>query len=544
MTHPPYRNSGAPSKGRSSIALQTARRPELKVPPKRGVKTRRSLEAEQSLLGAVLIDAEALSVARSMIRASDFGFSNHIPVWEAIVELDNRKVAVDIVTLSELMRDSDALDGIGGVEYLASLMEACPSSGNVAEYARVVLQNSVARELAQSLEIAAGQFQFFPDSSAAGLFPSANIAGVSVILKNTLTTLKTAEERLQGAAAGARYSDDMALDALVSEVSWLWNGWVPKGALTLLAGRPGSGKSTLALDLFARLIRVARGEYAEWPDESPIELELSPEQKFLWIDTESALGIFRARLNSWRIPRGHFLFPEGRELEPLRVDNDRDWGWIRRAVADTKTPLVVIDSLARSHSGEENSNEYMTYIMGRIADLASEFDTSPILIHHLGKMPAGLPQWPLDQDMIRGASAITALPRSILGVGRPSQHEPSYGMMSLKLSIAAPPEPLGYTITEVGPAWGNAPILVANGGEPSAHERAAGFLLEYLANGPKWATDVEKAAEAQGYSKRTLDRAKGNLVRSYRLAGRWAWELTNKKLEKPGASQFLPGEII
>lgn len=539
MTPSSNQRYGAPA--RSTIALPPTRRNDSKAAPKRGTKIRRSLEAEQSLLGAVLIDAEALAVVRSMIRASDFGFTNHRPIWEVILDLDNRKADVSLFSVSEALRDSDDLDRLAGIDYLSSCVEACSNTASVAEYARVVLQNSVARELAQSLEITSGQLQFFPDSSAASLFPNENIAGVSVILKNALAAVRAGEERLQNAQAGARYSDDIMLDSLVSEVSWLWNGWIPKGALTLLAGRPGAGKSTIALDLFARLIRCTRGELAYWPDDTPIELDLAPDQKFLWIDTESALGIFRQRLNSWGIPRGHFLFPEGRELEPLRVDNDRDWGWIRRAVGDTKTPLVVIDSLARSHSGEENSNEYMTFVMGRIADLATEFDTSPILIHHMSKMPAGFAHWPLDQDMIRGASAITAFPRSIMGVGQPSKAEASYGLMSIKLTIAAPPDPLGYTITEIGPAWGEAPTT---GGESNAYEKAVAFLLEYLANGPKWATDVEKAAEAQGISKRTLDRAKGNMVRSYRTVNRWAWELSNKSLEKPGAQQVLPGETI
>jgi len=499
----------------------------------RGQKRRRSLEAEQSLLGAVLMDSEVLKVARGFVRTSDFSFKTNAAVWDEIISLDNGRQTVDLVTVAEGLRAKGELEATGGAEYLASLIEACPSSASVADYARVVMQNSVALETAQTLQIAANQLEFYPD--ARGMY--ADIHGVSALLDQTAASVKGAQERLQSVQTSARYSDDRALDALVAEISWLWPGFLPRGAMTLLAGRPGVGKSSVALDLFARLIKCAGGEEARWPDGEPIELELPLDQKFLWIDTEAALGIFRQRLNAWNIPRGKFAFNEGRELEPLRVDNDGDWGWIKGAVESTRTPLVVVDSLSYAHEGEENSNDYMKFVMRRLADLASEFNTSVCVIHHLNKLPAGFPDWPPTLDMIRGASAITQFPRSVIGIGKPKAEEADFGFMCIKNNIAALPEPLGYSTTGEGPAWGEAPAIGARtGGEPTARERAAAFLLEFLAGGPKWATTVQAEAEKRGFAERTLDEAKKNLVRSYKIAGKWAWELANKSLERPDAA--------
>src|SRR5512140_1473857 len=102
-----------------------------KLPPQ-------SIEAEESVLGGVLLDNSALDRAVELLSADDFYREAHRKIMRAMLDLNQRSEPVDLVTLSENLRARGELQDIGGSAYLAELVERVPTAANLTYYARIV----------------------------------------------------------------------------------------------------------------------------------------------------------------------------------------------------------------------------------------------------------------------------------------------------------------------------------------------------------------------------------------------------------------------
>jgi len=111
-----------------------------RVPPQ-------NLEAEQAVLGAILLEAEALITAMEHLRAEDFYSVAHQRIYDAIVALGEDNKPLDLVTLMSRLQDQGELEEIGGVSYLAKLSGAVPTAANVEYYAQIVAEKSMLRRL-------------------------------------------------------------------------------------------------------------------------------------------------------------------------------------------------------------------------------------------------------------------------------------------------------------------------------------------------------------------------------------------------------------
>ncbi|MCR1899275.1 replicative DNA helicase [Irregularibacter muris] len=111
-----------------------------RVPPQ-------SIEAEQSVLGSMLLDKEAIAGATEILIAEDFYREAHGAIFDAIVQIYNRSEPVDFITLSEQLKNTNILEQIGGAAYLAELANAVPSSSSVRHYAKIVEEKSLMRKL-------------------------------------------------------------------------------------------------------------------------------------------------------------------------------------------------------------------------------------------------------------------------------------------------------------------------------------------------------------------------------------------------------------
>jgi replicative DNA helicase len=112
----------------------------LKVPPQ-------SVEAEQSVLGGLMLDDQAWFDLVEVIRASDFYRTQHQIIYEAMMDLANSDQPLDAVTVSEQLQSKGLLDKAGGIAYLAELAEATPGASNVMAWAKIVRERSVLRQL-------------------------------------------------------------------------------------------------------------------------------------------------------------------------------------------------------------------------------------------------------------------------------------------------------------------------------------------------------------------------------------------------------------
>ncbi|HYI21146.1 MAG TPA: DnaB-like helicase N-terminal domain-containing protein, partial [Candidatus Limnocylindrales bacterium] len=106
-----------------------------------------SIEAEQSILGALLIDRDAVIEVADFLRPVDFYRQAHSTIYDAILELYDRREPVDIVTVSEALERREALEQVGGSAYLTSLINLTPTAVNAVHYARIVERKGVLRNL-------------------------------------------------------------------------------------------------------------------------------------------------------------------------------------------------------------------------------------------------------------------------------------------------------------------------------------------------------------------------------------------------------------
>src|SRR6201994_4137224 len=106
-----------------------------------------SVEAERSILGAILLDNHAYNEAAEKLRPEDFSLDSHRRIYSRMSELIDQQRAVDIVTLAEELARRKEVEAVGGVAYLASLTEGLPRRLSIEEYVRIVKDKSLLRQL-------------------------------------------------------------------------------------------------------------------------------------------------------------------------------------------------------------------------------------------------------------------------------------------------------------------------------------------------------------------------------------------------------------
>ncbi|NLM42921.1 MAG: replicative DNA helicase [Clostridiales bacterium] len=109
-----------------------------------------SIEAEQSVLGAMLLDKEAISTASEVLKGDDFYREVHKEIFEAIVDIFNENNPVDLITLTEKLKGRNTLEAVGGITYLTQLMNIVPTTHNIEHYVKIVEEKSLLRKLIKS----------------------------------------------------------------------------------------------------------------------------------------------------------------------------------------------------------------------------------------------------------------------------------------------------------------------------------------------------------------------------------------------------------
>ena len=310
------------------------------------------------------------------------------------------------------------------------------------------------------------------------------------------------------------------------EVKWLWWPRIPKNKLTLISGDPGSGKTFLAIDIAAR---VTRGD--GFPNGTGTSDTGSGEPgKVLYLSYEDGLAdtlVPRAQAAGAKLD--YFMRPE---IVPTFEQCEA----LEALIRSVKPALVVIDPVQGFVGSGINWNAVneVRSVLGRLARMAEEAETTILLVGHLGKGARSSPLY-----RVLGSIDFAAAPRSVLLVARENQDNPksSRVLATLKMNLAPEGEPLAFHIVGEDSSahieWqGSVNTTAAELLEPqedsTAKEEAVGFLMSFLAEGPRPAREIYAEAEAAGISKRTLKRAKKILGASSRkegMDGPWVWEL-------------------
>ncbi len=288
----------------------------LRIPP-------HSVEAEQAVLGGLLLDNSTWDSIADRLTAEDFYRRDHQQIFSAVAELSARSEPADAVTLAEYLASKGQAEETGGLAYLAGLARDTPTAANIRAYADIVRERALLRHLIRvSGEIAASAYEsdgrpakeLVDDAerrvfqiAEAGRRTGSGFVPLRDVLGDTIDRLDMLHEnqgQLTGVATG--YTD---LDRMTA-------GLQP-GDLVIIAGRPSMGKTTIALNI---------AENAAISGNVPVaifSMEMSREQ--LSMRMISSLG---------RVDQSH-----------LRTGNfgDEDWARINGAIAQMKIAPVYID---------------------------------------------------------------------------------------------------------------------------------------------------------------------------------------------------------
>ncbi len=288
----------------------------LQVPP-------HSLEAEQSVIGGLMLDNKAWERVGDKLVADDFYRRDHRLIFDAIGELAERNQPCDAVTVSEFLERRGQLEDAGGLAYLGQLANDTPSAANTLAYAEIVRERSMLRELIRvGGEIAGSAYQSdgrdasdLVDSAERSVFEIAEkgkrrgsgFVPLKDILPSTidrLDELQSSEGHVTGAPSGF---DD--LDRMTAGLH--------AGDLVIVAGRPSMGKTSFAMNIAEHIAISAALPVAIF------SMEMSAEQ--LSFRMISSLG----RVNQSHLRTGNF--------------SDEDWHRINSAVSVMSGAKVFID---------------------------------------------------------------------------------------------------------------------------------------------------------------------------------------------------------
>ena len=227
------------------VTEQGEMRPGYRNPPN-------SREAEESVIGAILLSEDAVNEVMDRIHPADFYVPAHQAIYEAMRELFDGSQPIDAVTVSEVLRRRGELEKIGGVSYLARLVDIVPSTSNVVYYADIVEEHAKRRELIRAGS-AVTDFAFSIDDEIAIVMDRAEQAVLGVADKRSAQTLLEV-----GPMFSVVLEQIEALEALGSDMTGLATGFtdidrklagLQSANLVVIAARPAMGKSSLALNI-------------------------------------------------------------------------------------------------------------------------------------------------------------------------------------------------------------------------------------------------------------------------------------------------------
>jgi replicative DNA helicase len=354
-----------------------------------------SIEAEQSVLGALLIDRDAVIEVAEVLRPEDFYRVHNGTIYAAVVELYERREPIDIVTVSEVLERNGNLEQVGGSAYLTSLINLTPTAVNAVHYARIVERKAVLRNLIAAAGRIAG-IGYDENADVSESIDRAEQELFAVSQKRLVSgfshlkpLLFTAYDRLdylhqhKGEISGVR-SGFAELDALTAGFQ--------KSDLIIVAARPSIGKTSLALNM-AEHAAVREGKTV-----GIFSLEMSKEQLVLRL-LSSVAKIDSHRLRTGFLEEMDFtrLAPAMNTLAeaPIYIDDTPNISTMelrtkaRRLQAESGLDLMIVDYLqlmqATTASRDANRVQEVSEISNGLKALARELQVPVIALSQLSR---------------------------------------------------------------------------------------------------------------------------------------------------------------
>ena len=358
-----------------------------KLPPQ-------NIEAEQSILGSILLENSAINSVLEILSKGDFYNEAHRKIFSVIVELSEKNEPVDLITLSNALKDKNLLDSVGGATYLASLVDNVPSAANVANYCKIVKEKAILRgligsatEIIDSCYETGSDVDQVLDKAEHSIFEISEnkvrpaFFPIREIVKDSFRSIEDLlfpqGELITGVPTGFEKIDDLT-------------SGLQKSELIIIAGRPSMGKTAFALNiaLFAAM-------EAQIPA-AIFSLEMSKEQlAFRLLASEG-------RVDSQRLRKGFLGETDWPKLTtaagrlsdaPLFIDDTPAITVLemkaksRRLKADQGLGLIVVDyiQLMRSGSYRDSREQEISEISRSLKALAKELRVPVVALSQLNR---------------------------------------------------------------------------------------------------------------------------------------------------------------
>ncbi|MGB9771653.1 MAG: replicative DNA helicase [Candidatus Kapaibacteriota bacterium] len=353
-----------------------------------------SVESEMAVLGAMLLDNSAITKSLEMLTKDNFYLERHKIIFESIVQMFEKGLQVDVLTLAEELKKRNKYDLIGGSDYLASLMENVPTAENVEDYCKIILERSFNRELLKVCgdiiyESVKGETDALEliDKAERLIFQiaerrfSKNYVGIRKVLHNIIEQLSQMVEGESKGITGLP-SGFIDLDRYL--------GGFQKSDLIIIAARPSVGKTAFALSI-ARNIAVDYNIPVGF-----FSLEMSAQQLTLRL-ISSQTGIDNHRIRTGNINRNDLktILSKMTKLSqaPLFIDDSPKINLVelrakaRRLKSEHNIGLIIIDYLQLIDPPKAESREREISIISRtLKQIAKELDIPIIALSQLNRV--------------------------------------------------------------------------------------------------------------------------------------------------------------
>ncbi|MFA6263457.1 MAG: replicative DNA helicase [Candidatus Babeliales bacterium] len=352
-----------------------------------------SIEAEKSVLAALLLDDQLITLVADILRPADFYSNQHGTLYQAILELTQANKKIDLLVLQDHLQNKNLLEAAGGIAYLMELQEDIPALGLMAQHARIVKDKAVLRELIHSAagiitscyDRSSEQIDTVLDSAEQKIFQISNrlvapaFVRIDDLLKKTfqqLALVKTTHEGVTGVPTGF-----VAFDRMTSGMQ--------RGDLLILAARPSMGKTALALNIALSawqaggavgifslemaaeqlVLRMLSAE-SRIPHQKIRNALVSPDE---WITVTNAAG---------RLAEAKIFIDDSPSLNIMELRAKA-----RKLKAQENVSLIVIDylQLLHSHQRHENRTQEISAISRALKALAKELDIPVLALSQLSR---------------------------------------------------------------------------------------------------------------------------------------------------------------
>jgi replicative DNA helicase len=388
-----------------------------------------NLEAERSILGAILLDNHALNPAVEKLRTDDFFLPQHRHIFDRMVALGETQQAIDLVTICEELTRSGNLEAAGGVAYVSQLADGMPRVTNVEHYARIVKEKAVLRNLAyqasaiQEQALAGGDdADIILDRAESAIFQLAEdrvrsgLIGVKELVRDGFERLEkifSEGRRITGLPTGYSLLDNETAGLQPSE-------------LIILAARPSMGKTAFALNLAENVALRNREPVAIF------SLEMSKESLLL------RLLASQSRVDAHKFRTGHMNRDDWSKITtslaelgeaPIWIDDSASTTVLemgakaRRLKRDRGLSLMIVDYLQlvtpTSSRRTSNRQEEVSGMSRALKGLAKELKIPIIVLSQLTRAPEREERKPQLADL-RESGAIEQDADVVLFINRPN----------------------------------------------------------------------------------------------------------------------------